>query len=173
MISQVTICGKKICCDFLRYYKHDKCQILHDGSTHQTLPIHTTFSDLDCISRSQLCQTVFAEILRSYPIMFTLCTIVDYTNRSWIYGYLWFFCTCSGEVIDVCLFEKTLLLPFSWTLLNKFFQTLHGNSLARDLHCYSRFDTVTLLQCHIIGRNMNRILGRCSLFVGVLSPVNR
>ena len=39
-------------CDFLGHYKHDKCQTLHDG-TPWALPNHTTFSDLDCISRSQ------------------------------------------------------------------------------------------------------------------------
>ena len=33
--------------------KYDKCQTLHDGTTHQVLPVHTTFSDLDHISRSQ------------------------------------------------------------------------------------------------------------------------
>ena len=63
MISQVTICGKKICCDFLRYYKHDKCQILHDGSTHCALPVRTTSRDLVGLSRSQQCQTVLTEKL--------------------------------------------------------------------------------------------------------------
>ena len=30
-------------------------------SIHRALPIHTTFSDLDCISRSQQCQKVLIE----------------------------------------------------------------------------------------------------------------
>ena len=48
-------------CEFLGHYNYDKCQTVHDGSTHWTLPIHTTFSDFDCISRSQQCQTVLTE----------------------------------------------------------------------------------------------------------------
>ena len=49
------------CCNFLGCYKYDKCQTLHDGSIHWAFPIHTTFSDLDCISGSQQCQTVLIE----------------------------------------------------------------------------------------------------------------
>ena len=44
--------------NFLGRCKYDKCQTLRDGSTHLALPIHTTFSDLDCISESQQYQTV-------------------------------------------------------------------------------------------------------------------
>ena len=40
------------------HHKCDKCRILHDGSTRGALPIHTTFRDLDHISKSQQCQTV-------------------------------------------------------------------------------------------------------------------
>ena len=39
------------------------CQTLHDGSAYRALPIHTTFSDLHCISRSLLCQTVLTKKL--------------------------------------------------------------------------------------------------------------
>ena len=45
----------------------DKCEISHGGSTHRALPIHATFSDLDCIARSQQCQTVLTENVSSYP----------------------------------------------------------------------------------------------------------
>ena len=31
---------------------------LHIGTSHQALPIHTTFSDLEYMSRSQQCQAV-------------------------------------------------------------------------------------------------------------------
>ena len=47
--------AKFLCCDFLRCYKY---KTLHSGSTHWALPLHTTFSDLGCISRSQQIQTV-------------------------------------------------------------------------------------------------------------------
>ena len=48
-------------CDFLVHCKHAKCQTVHDGSIYWALPIHTTSSDLDCISRSQQCQPVWTE----------------------------------------------------------------------------------------------------------------
>ena len=48
-------------CNFLRHYKSDECQTLHDGSTHWALPAHAIFSDLDSISRSQQCQTALTE----------------------------------------------------------------------------------------------------------------
>ena len=56
-----TLCSKSARKCATLHYKYDKCQTLHDGSTHKALPIHTTFSDLDCISRSQQCQTVLTE----------------------------------------------------------------------------------------------------------------
>ena len=43
-------------CNFLGHYKCDKCQTLHDGTTHWAFPVHTIFIDLDHISRSQQCQ---------------------------------------------------------------------------------------------------------------------
>ena len=46
------ICGKKNC-NFLRHYKHDKCQTLHDGSTYNLGTHSYHFTDLDCILRSQ------------------------------------------------------------------------------------------------------------------------
>ena len=48
------------CCDFVRHYKCDKCQTLHDGTAYWALAVHTIFSDLDHISRRQ-CQTVLTE----------------------------------------------------------------------------------------------------------------
>ena len=50
----------------------------NEGSTRRALHIHTTFSDLDCISRSQQCQTVFTEILCFNLIKLKLCMNVDY-----------------------------------------------------------------------------------------------
>ena len=58
--SQFFICGKNVnVAIFSDLY--DKCLTLHDGSTHWFLPIHSTFSDFDRISRSQQCQTVLNE----------------------------------------------------------------------------------------------------------------
>ena len=52
---------KLLDCDFLRHHKYDKCQTLHDDSIYWGLPIHTTFSGLDCIWRPQQCQTILTE----------------------------------------------------------------------------------------------------------------
>ena len=43
----------------LRYHKHDKYQTLHDGTTPGALPVHTTFNDLDHISRPLQCRNCF------------------------------------------------------------------------------------------------------------------
>ena len=77
------------CCDFLWQYKYLRCQTLHDGSAHWALPSHTTFSDLDCISRSQQCQTV--------------STVMH------VQGKL--------LTVFICSFERTLTLAFSQTPL--------------------------------------------------------
>ena len=47
--------------DLLRHRKGDKCPALHFGTTHQALPVHTTFRYLQPTSRSQQCRTVLTE----------------------------------------------------------------------------------------------------------------
>ena len=43
MVGHLSWCGKKFNVTiFLDTLKYDKCQNLHDGSTHLALPIHTT-----------------------------------------------------------------------------------------------------------------------------------
>ena len=59
--SSVWACRKLQHCDLLRHRKYDKCQTLHDGTTCSALLVHTTFSDLDHISKSQQCETVLTE----------------------------------------------------------------------------------------------------------------
>ena len=56
--GRLSICGKNLCVA-IGHYKYDKCQALHDGSTHWALPIYTT--NLDCISKSQQYQTVLTD----------------------------------------------------------------------------------------------------------------
>ena len=63
--SQLSVCGKtkvNFFFFFLEHYKYGKYQTLHNGSAHWALPILTSFSDLDCISRSHQRQTVLTEI---------------------------------------------------------------------------------------------------------------
>ena len=50
---------------FPRHYKCDICQTLHDGTSHWAFPVHTTFSDIDHVSKS-------------YPIKQKLHNIVKY-----------------------------------------------------------------------------------------------
>ena len=48
--------------DFLRHYNYcNKCQALHDDTTHWALPVHTTFSDLCLTSRAQQYRAVLTE----------------------------------------------------------------------------------------------------------------
>ena len=54
--SQVIVqCGK------IKTLQCDKREILHAGTPHWALSVHTTFSDLDHVSLSQQCQTVLTE----------------------------------------------------------------------------------------------------------------
>ena len=45
----------------LQLHSCDKGQSVHDGITHWSVPDPTSFSDLDCISRLQQCQTAVTE----------------------------------------------------------------------------------------------------------------
>ena len=49
-----------ICCK-VNFVAIFKSQTVHASSTYWALQVHNTFSDLDCISRSQQCQTVLTE----------------------------------------------------------------------------------------------------------------
>ena len=46
---------------FLECYKYDNVKLCSMVLLISALPIHTTFGDFDCISRSQQCQTVLIE----------------------------------------------------------------------------------------------------------------
>ena len=51
----LSVCGKNFNVAIFLDTKNMMCLILHDSSTHWALPIHTTFSYLDCISTSHQC----------------------------------------------------------------------------------------------------------------------
>ena len=46
-----------ICSDFINVIN----VTFHGGTTHWALPVYIAFGDLECISRSQQCQTVLTE----------------------------------------------------------------------------------------------------------------
>ena len=79
---------------------------MHDGSTLWVLPIHTTFSDVDCISRLHQRQTVLNwkfHVLFRLSLNFVQLLIMS--SRPYVY-YFFFFFTCSREIIDNFLFWK-------------------------------------------------------------------
>ena len=82
------------------------CVFVHDGSNHWALPIQTTFSDLDCISRSHQCQKVLMEHFMFWSDK--VQTLYD----CWLhqvgqeYTTSFYFCTCSRDII-YSLSEKT------------------------------------------------------------------
>ena len=53
LTGQLSICGKFFNIAIFSNTINNKYKTLHDCSTHSALPIHTTFSDTDCSSRSQ------------------------------------------------------------------------------------------------------------------------
>ena len=73
-------------CNFLRHYRYDNCQSFHDGSTQWTLPINTTFSDLDYISRSQQCQTVLTENFKLLSKSWNFVCLLITSSRPRIYN---------------------------------------------------------------------------------------
>ena len=76
-------------------YKYDKCQTLRDGSTHWALPIHTAFSDLDCILKSQQCHhrrpysrgiiEMFSDLTKTWRLTFAGALFKgDLSNFVWL-----------------------------------------------------------------------------------------
>ena len=53
MLGECMVWQKHSHCNLGGCYNCDECQILHDHTTYWALPMHTTFSDHDYISRSQ------------------------------------------------------------------------------------------------------------------------
>ena len=129
----LSICGKNLRADFLGHY----CQTLHDGITHWALLIHTTFSDFDCISRAQQCQTVLTENFMFFSD-YVETAIVDYVKimNTTIFFFSHIF---KGDNWHVSSLEKNYV-GFFWHHYSKIFPTLHDYNLARGLHCHSRFD---------------------------------
>ena len=113
------------CCEFLGHYKYVKHQTLSGCTTHWALPIHTTSSDLDCISGSQQRQTVLTEnviFLLSWNFLWLLIT----SCRLSIYHYFWFLLMLKGHNWHISLFEKPLTLAFSQTSFNQDFSNFAG-----------------------------------------------
>ena len=97
----VYICGRNVNIAIFSDTEYNQRQFLHDGSTHQALPIHTIFSDLDCITRLQQCQTVSTEnfmFLLSYVETLCNCWLLQVDHE---YTTIFHFRTCSREINDI------------------------------------------------------------------------
>ena len=144
---------------FFRHSKYDNCQTLLDGDTYWVLPIHTTFSELDCISRSQQYQTVFN--WKCYVLMqlkWNSVWLLITSSRSWIYGYFGFLHIFKGDDLTFfpCLKKNvTLLLFFSHTGKTKFFKISMVITLLRVYIFIVDLMTLILFQSLGYVRNIN------------------
>ena len=126
--------------DFLKHHRCDKCQIVHDGTTHWALPVHYTFTVLvtfDIISRSWQCRTVLP--FKLYVIIqssWNFVGLLSTSSRSWI-TTVFYFHTYSMEIVDVSWFYKNVIVGFFvGTVQARFFKlrnihfivTLHGST---------------------------------------------
>ena len=83
-------------------YEHDKCQTLHDGSTNWALPIHTTFSDYDCISS-------FNWKIYVLQLSWNFVGLLITSSRSWMYHYFCLFLHMfKNDNWHISLFEKKM-----------------------------------------------------------------
>ena len=109
----------------LRHHNCNKCQSLHDGTTHRALPVHTAFTDFDLILGSQICWTVFDRKLYDVliPLGWNFGGFLSKSSRYWIYNFIFLFCTCSRKIIDMFSdLRVTLKLAF-------FSQTLYKHGI--------------------------------------------
>ena len=122
---------------FLRHYECDKCQTLNDSSTHWALPIHTTLSDLDCIS-SSFNWKFFVLIWLSWNFVWLLITSdSEYTTTFYFY-------TCSRETSDISSFEKKINVDFFTDTFIARSLKPHDNSLLRVYILYLRRDILDI-----------------------------
>ena len=102
----IQVWQKLYSCNFLGGSKCAKCQTWHDFTVSRALSVHTSFSDLDLISRSQQHQTVstenftlffFIQISRNFETLFD-CRLhqLDHENIT-IFGFHIY----SRELIDM------------------------------------------------------------------------
>ena len=102
------------------------------------LPIHTSFSDLNCVSRPQ--RKVYVLVRLRWNFVRILIT----SSSTWIYiTFCLCCCTCSRKITGIFprlkKNKKKLTLPFSQTLLKWNLSTLRDYNLARGLRLHCRF----------------------------------
>ena len=92
--------AKTLTLRFLGHYNNDKCQTLHDGSTHWALLIHSIFWAkivFHVIAASNSFDWKCYVLIRlSWIFIWLLITSI----KSWTYPYFEF-CTCSREIIHI------------------------------------------------------------------------
>ena len=99
--------------NFLRLYKCKKYQTLTSGSsTPFALPVHTTFSDLEYISRSQVSNSFDWKFYVLIRLSLNFLQLLVMSSRSWIYQYFLFLHMCKEENGHISLFEQNFNVPF-------------------------------------------------------------
>ena len=137
------------------------------------LPVHTTFSDLDCSSRSQQCWTGLIENLCSDLIKLKLVWLFILSSRLWLDCCFWFFCVhmFKGGNWHIFLLKKLLCCPFLRHCGRKIFQTLHDYSLAWYLHFHGRFDDLDFVSRSKVCKKCKLQIVLCRFLFRFLSTV--
>ena len=117
---------------FLRHLKINKCQTLHDGTTHRAVTCSYHFQwpwpyiKVTAVSNSfnwKFCALTW--------LSWNFVGLLSTSNRSWIYCIFWFSHTYSREINDVLPdLTKLKWCLFHWHCLREVFQTLHDYNIA-------------------------------------------
>ena len=129
--------------------------VKHDGSAYWASPIHNTFCERDCISRSQQCQTLLAELF--------LSNWVETLYKCWLpqadheYTTDFDFCTCLTQIIDIFphLQKNFEIKFFSDTVIARSFKLFMIMTLLGVNILIVALMILTLFQGHRCARNIN------------------
>ena len=89
---------------------------MHLGSTNWALPIHATFSDLDCIwlyfKVTALSNCFNWKYSVHIQLSWNCVWLLIMSSRSWIYNHFWFLQVFKGDSWHISLFEKNFRVGF-------------------------------------------------------------
>ena len=106
---------------------------MHDCTVYWALHVHTTFDDINYISRSQQCQRFLSENF-TFSLVWNFIGLLSTSSRSWMYHYYWCHIYSWEKIDAVSLFHKDLNVGFfADTLRVEFFQTLHETSTSFEV----------------------------------------
>ena len=175
---------------FSWHSKCDKiCQMLSDFTPCWVLPIHTTFSDLEYISRSQQWPTVLTKnfmFLSNLSWKFVWCSLIMLT-RLWIGHYFFFFFVCVCVSLCVCVCTRTgskeiieMFPDLTKSSILTFLQTIELRSFKFCMiwwlliclgSTYTKFGDLDLFQGHICVRSIKYVNYKFLIFFLDSCPV--